>query len=390
MKQLYFSTFVVIFLVAAIIPRNSLSQPCSCAGGDPMDSVVHTVNLDSVTLFFTNVLFPKFNPAIGSLTCVSMKANVLTISSLRIANREAFTVDYELDYSRNSIVTGPGINSTISASKHYGPYTLGPVGAPDTVVYVGPDTIFNNSFQTDVTSNVVPYLGATGNVTLSYGNTYGYTWWQGSNNSGLDVATFSRISLRLTYYWCPNAVLPTGIRNFSAIRKDRKVQLQWLTENEIASNSYSIEFSRNGSDFKAAGTMNATGIGTRNYQFQYNAASETGRIFFRIKQQDARGKSRYSAVKSVSFNENGVLNPSVHPNPARRSVYVQFESIQSGILQIDLVNASGQVLENSRFNANKLNNLQLNFNKQYASGMYWLRIKNQNTGEQSVIRLSIR
>lgn len=390
MKQWYFFSFAVIVFVSANIPKNSLAQPCSCAGGEPIDSIVHNVYLDSVTLFFTNVAFPKFDPATGSLSCVSVRANVLTVSSLRIANREGFPVDYELDYSRNSIINGPGINSMRSRTRHYGPFTLGPVGDPDTVVYVGPDTIFNNSFQSTTTSNVVPYTGATGTVSISYGNTYGYTWWQGSNNAGLDVATYSRVNLNLVYYWCPNEVLPSGIRNFSATRKGKNVELQWISENENLLNSYSIEFSRNGSEFRASGKLVASGIGTRSYFYQYDGSAETGRIFFRIRQVDSRGKTRYSPIKSVSFNENGVLNPSIYPNPASRSLFIQFESAQTGTILIDLINSSGQVLENNKLNVDKINNLELNFRSQYAHGMYWLRIMNQNTGEKSVIRVTIR
>jgi len=112
-------------------------------------------------------------------------------------------------------------------------------------------------------------------------------------------------------------------------------------------------------------------------------------MFFRIKQTDAKGAVHYTAVRAVSFSENGTMATTVFPNPAGRNVQVQFESLQSGTLEVDLVNTMGQVLQHKTFEVNKAASLPVQFNSQPTRGMYWLRVGNRQTGERSVTRLTI-
>jgi hypothetical protein len=394
MKQLY-KIICAVWLIASIIPPQTTHAQCSCPNGDPIDSVVHSTLVSGISDPNIVVSLPKFDPTMGTLSCVRLRTTINTILNMDLYNREPFDVpDYFMNYFRITSISGPsggGISASQTWNKDYGPYPLtsNPGPSPDSTVHIGPETVFNNLTLTRTTTNVVPYQGV-GNVNFTYINSGSATMLQGSNNFRLDVAANTNVNFRLSYYWCPNAVLPTGMKNFSVVRNNRQVSLKWITENEKISNNYIIEYSHNGTNFTALDTKTAMAVGTAQYEYLFvPPAGENGRIFFRIRQRNAQGKEFVSAIKTVSFTENGTINTTLYPNPAKKQVTVQFDSPQSGNLEVELVNTLGQIMESNKYKVSKNSTLQVNFSKTHIKGLYWMRVKNQQTGEQSVTRLTI-
>jgi hypothetical protein len=299
-----------------------------------------------------------------------------------------------MNYFRITSIAGPsggGISASQTWNKDFGPYALTANPGPtiDSTVHIGPEIVFNNLTLTRTTTNVVPYQGV-GNVNFTYINSGSATMLQGSNNFRLDVQANTDVNFRLSYYWCPNAILPSGMKNFSVVRSNRQVSLKWITENEKISNKYIIEYSRDGNKFSALDTRSAMAVGTAQYEYLFvPPTGENGRVFFRIRQTNAQGKEFISAVKTVSFTENGTINTTIYPNPAKKQVTIQFDSPQSGSLEVELVNTLGQIMESNRYKVSKNSSLQVNFSKTPVKGLYWLRVRNQQTGEQSVTRLTV-
>ena len=121
----------------------------------------------------------------------------------------------------------------------------------------------------------------SGNVNFTYINSGSATMLQGSNNFRLDVQANTDVNFRLSYYWCPNAILPSGMKNFSVVRNNRQVSLKWITENEKISNKYKIEYSRNGKDFTVLDTRNAMMVGNAQYEYHFvPPTGEKGRVLF--------------------------------------------------------------------------------------------------------------
>ena len=394
MKQLY-KFICAVFLISVFTPSIKLSAQCSCPNGDPIDSVVHIYSISGVSNPNITVSLPKFNPSIGTLSCLRLRTTINTILDMDLYNREPFDVpDYLMNYFRITSISGPaggGISANQTWNKEYGPFSLSanPGLLPDSTVHIGPEVVFDNLVLTRTTTNVVPYQG-TGNVNFTYINSGSATMLQGSNNFRLDVAANTNVDFRLSYYWCPNVILPSGMKNFSVVRNNSNVSLKWTTENEKISNKYQIEYSRNGKDFTVLDTRNAMMVGNARYEYQFlPPADEKGRVYFRIRQTNGQGKEYLSAVKTISFAENGTISTTLYPNPAKKTVMVQFDSPQSGSLEVDLINTLGQVMEKNKFTVSKASNLQVNFGRTHNKGAYWLRVQNQQTGEQSVTRLSI-
>jgi hypothetical protein len=393
MKQLYLLVCITGAFFIACIPKQTSAQ-CSCAGGDPVDSVVHQQYFDSITAANTSIVFPQFNPSIGTLNCFTLSSNVTTVMTLDILNEESFASTYLFEIFRRSRFSGPSgfVSNTLSPNVDYGPYDLGPkdpVGTADEV-HIGPDTLFNNKYAEKTQTGSAPYVGA-GNVTFDYLNTATSTLIQGSSNYTLVVRAYSRLNVRLVYYWCPNSILRSNLKQFSATRKSNQVLLQWLTENEESKNNYMVELSKNGTDFTAVSSMNAAAGGTAKYQYNYDLVpGASGRLFFRIKQTDRAGKTSYSPVRSVMLDINGSVKYGIYPNPASGKINLYFESPQSGKISVDIITNAGQVMETYQAIMNKGENLQMNFRQYYQKGVYWIRVKNHSSGEQQVTRLGIQ
>jgi len=174
------------------------------------------------------------------------------------------------------------------------------------------------------------------------------------------------------------------------VRDGRNISLRWITDNERLSNRYTIEISRDGRSFETVDARTAMTTGTARYDYSFAPSSpEQGRVYFRIRQTNAQGRLAYTPVKTISFSENGSLQASVYPNPVRKQLVLQFESPQSGPLDIQLVNTMGQVMESQKQQVSKAGTLPLQLSRQHGHGVYWLRIRNLATGEQGITRLTI-
>ncbi len=389
MKQLY--TIICVALISLTIPAITQAQ-CACAGGEPVDSVVQIQTLSGILAFNTPVVFNKFDPAIGALNCLTTRTNVLTILNMNLVNRDPTQrVIYEFLYTRVTSLSGPGLSVSFNQTRNIGPYDLGQAGVDaDSSVAYGPDTVFRNKLLVKATTNVVPYLGI-GTVNFSYVNSGSFLPIQGNNNYGLDVSDYSEVTIRLSYYFCPNVVLPSGMKNFQAKINNRNVKLNWVTENEKSGNRYAVEMSTDGREFIAIGKQNSAGTGIKHYTQDYTAtASVHGRLYFRVRQTDAQNRESYSSIKTVSLDDNGLINPSIFPNPVVNRVNVQFESPQTGTLSVELINTAGQIMQQNTVRAVKMYNLQFSLQQKYPRGSYWLRVRNGQTGEQSVSRVSLQ
>lgn len=386
MKKIYLCMAVMGLIITS---QRSLQAQCTtCAPGFQIDSVVQEQTLSGIIPFNSTLVFNRFNPTVGTLNCVRSSALVNTVLDMDLVNRDTnMRVVYNMVYTRVTTLTGPGINPTSNTTRTYGPFDLGQAGVDaDTAVHIGPDTVFKARILAQTTTNVVPYLG-TGTVSYTYFNNGSFLMTTGNDNYGLDVAAVSDVTVRVVYYFCPNAVLRSGMRDFSARKTSGRVNLRWTTENDNSQNKYVIEWSRNGRDFSALTTMDGQGSGTRNYQYTYEPEKNLkGKIYYRVKQLEESRES-YTTVQDLVLGTDGILDPQIYPNPATNNVMVSFASPQTGHMVIELVNLTGQILQARTTKAVALSNLQFTIGAGIPGGNYWLRVRNTDTGEQTTKRL---
>src|SRR5690242_11986109 len=106
-KNLYTIYKLVLIFAAVSIPRLSIGQ-CLCSGGITPDSTVYTYTLLPTSQFNTPLVFPKFDPTVGGLNCVTIQANISTVANLGIRNLDSLGHDYEFLYTQFITISGPG------------------------------------------------------------------------------------------------------------------------------------------------------------------------------------------------------------------------------------------------------------------------------------------
>ncbi|HEX4372720.1 MAG TPA: choice-of-anchor E domain-containing protein [Puia sp.] len=409
MKQIYSSLFALVLFFSISIPLTSSAQ-CFCSGGSPATAVTY---LDSVlpTQASSSIFsFPKFDPTIGTLSCISFNDTISAV--VTTAARNTDTTDghtYIFQTTISDAVTGPsstGPNNWLvtfaSSNQTYGPVYLDTdkidlhppqPRLPDDSTTFGPDTLINNTIGAGSTSTVSPFLGTTGTVDFTTSLTGGAIATFGGVNYTTALKSNSWGAFRLTYYWCPTILLAENIINFMAVKKNNYVQLQWVTENEQTGFTYEIEYSKDGSNYIPVGYEESGSDINQQYQYQYQytlSNDEAAVIFFRVKRTGADGKSTYTVIKSVNINgENVSAGMQVYPNPVKNSVIFAFDEIQNANFSIQLVNVAGQVIQQNAVTVSGNNQIRLNLTSAPARGLYYLYAKDLTHNQQYITKVLI-
>lgn len=111
-------------------------------------------------------------------------------------------------------------------------------------------------------------------------------------------------------------VLPVSFASFTAQKGGGNVLLQWTTASEQKASRFVVEHSTDGQHWTALDERSAAGNSNsiNRYSYLHTAAAKTLN-YYRIALRDEDGKLSYTAVRTVSLNDNGkaftVLNPTV-------------------------------------------------------------------------------
>ena len=124
-----------------------------------------------------------------------------------------------------------------------------------------------------------------------------------------------------------NAVLSLSLLEFKAqLQKDNGV-IYWKTTNEINTNSFDIERSLDGINFKKVGAVlsyNSSGIHDYSYLDESVTSLNVSKIYYRLKQKDNDGKSTYSSIVLLIISKNKSVI--IYPNPANETLTLSFSN----------------------------------------------------------------
>lgn len=132
--------------------------------------------------------------------------------------------------------------------------------------------------------------------------------------------------------------LPVTWVSFSAIAKQKDVQLKWQTANESDCKKYIIERSNNGNQFVAISQVVCNNNSSSTYEYT-DVQPGNGTWYYRIRQQDVDGKQLLSQVQKVQLNANSSIQ--VYPNPA--NAFIRIAGL-SGAEKITLIDAAGKIV----------------------------------------------
>ncbi len=169
-----------------------------------------------------------------------------------------------------------------------------------------------------------------------------------------------------------NNVLPIGLLYFDAVADNNRVDLTWGTSSESNNSYFTIEKSQDGINFEFVQRVNTQAFdGNSNLPLSYSAQDMnpySGLSYYRLKQTDLDGKSRYSRIDPVNFDQKAAI--SIYPNPTRGTVYISGVDVSQTSITVEWLDVSGRLL--SAENVPVQGGLAV-LNPHFNNGVYLLR-----------------
>lgn len=217
-----------------------------------------------------------------------------------------------------------------------------------------------------------------GSVWLDLGNgaTTGNTT-AGTIETSSAVTSFSPFTLASSTSANP---LPITLLNFDAIynKAYRKVDLTWQTYSEINNDYFTIERSQNGEDWEFVSTLDGAGFsqGIRAYESE-DIEPFSGLSYYRLKQTDFDGNYTYSAIRSVTIDDEQQHVFQIFPNPVINAL--NLASNEFPISSYQLIDGNGQTIEKITLQEDQF---QTTIDMSgFANGLYYLVVFDDNHSE---------
>lgn len=181
-----------------------------------------------------------------------------------------------------------------------------------------------------------------------------------------------------------NNFLPVVLADFKAGSVRKGIQLDWITETELNSEYFVIEYATDGIDFKPIETINAAGDSQTRQSYTYTHRQPVnGNNYYRLNMVDFDGKTMYSniVVERFSSTEGGAT---VFPNPAdtQTEVYLTAFANERGTLEV--YDLSGRLILTNTVQLNEGENyLNINCND-WMPNHYFVRISGEQFGEELI------
>ena len=373
------------------------SARASAQCGTPMAVSYDTTVAGSGSDFYT-LSFPKFDPAVGSLTDVNIDAKVTLRFGYQLENTSLSTItNYKLKLDFYDDITSDALMSPLSNQKTviYGPFTF---AGSDGVSGSGTDYrsqalthVMNQQQMGATVYNTADYMG-NGPVNFDL-STASYPTIMGSAVVSYIGTVQDEVNFKITYNYCPSGVLATDITSFTANRlADGNIDIKWNSQNEKTNRKYELQKSTDGrvyrgvAEFAAQTGTSETGAYRYSYQVQPDENNKT--LLFRLKLADEDRNPKFSAIRAVKITSAAATQPSLYPNPAKGTTTLQFNTKNRGNWEVEVLTISGQVAKRYFFNNALL--AKLNTTNELHRGLYMVRSTNKTTQEQFIQRLLVQ
>jgi hypothetical protein len=144
-------------------------------------------------------------------------------------------------------------------------------------------------------------------------------------------------------------LLPVNLLSFSGEQSGNVNQLYWTTASEQNNQGFEVQRSQNGTDYTVLGFVNSrasNGNSGINLDYSYTDGNPAGTVqYYRLRQVDRDGRSKYSNVIQIKGKQAAKLNiSSVYPNPARNEITLSITSPVRSTVTVSIINMNGQTM----------------------------------------------
>ncbi len=144
---------------------------------------------------------------------------------------------------------------------------------------------------------------------------------------------------------CSTVVVPVILKNFYAVHDNKFAYLQWQTATEINTLSFDIERSYDGNHFTRIQTVAAAGFSSDLKSYSYkDPITRTGIIYYRLKLNDADGKSSYSSLAKINPVKKEDFALTVYPKPTSDYIHLEWNALTNADYTISILDITGRVL----------------------------------------------
>jgi Zn-dependent metalloprotease len=175
-------------------------------------------------------------------------------------------------------------------------------------------------------------------------------------------------------------VVPITCLSFNAAKSANGIKLSWNVAQEVSNNKFEIERSTDGVNFSTLTTVMSDTRNAGVYSVDDNAVTGLREVFYRLKQIDRSGSSKYiCSVVNLKLDSKALFTiGNVYPNPVKGEAFVKVTSSETKTLSIETINNIGQLIDKStqRISAGTTN-VQLKL-KQSTAGTYMVRFKDED------------
>lgn len=175
--------------------------------------------------------------------------------------------------------------------------------------------------------------------------------------------------------------LPVTMGAFMVSKEDNKAKLKWETYAETNNKGFAVERSTDSRNwiqigFVASAATGGNSNGKLDY-VTYDNHPLAGTNYYRLKQVDLDGKSTYTEVRQVSFNQDNTI--SIYPNPATDVIYINLADWKN-VTEVRMFDIKGRMVFQAKEAGNGISLAKM------ANGTYLLQIEQAN-GQTSDFKL---
>ncbi|HYF31936.1 MAG TPA: choice-of-anchor E domain-containing protein [Chitinophagaceae bacterium] len=383
---------ILALLVLSALPFLSIAQCVT-----PLSTISFDSTLTGSGNAFHTFTFPRFDASLGTLVDVNIRAEITLRYRFQLENKENIAINnYRVRVVRDDEISGSVLQTPITHNYQttYGPYALaafdGVTGSGADYITAGPMYVMNHRVVSQTVYNTADFLG-TGSISLDYmPSTYSIVF--GSVNYNFNGTAEDTVRFTVTYRYCSTWFLPADISSFTANSVNKEsVDIRWTTLNERANRNYIIEKSNDGKNFYPVTSLASQTSANATGKYQHNyipTRNETGKLIFRLRQTEADGTVKYSALRVVELNKKQEPGIVLYPNPSNGIFNVLFHNTKRYDWKVEVLTLSGQRLREFYFTRSLT--ARINLVNELPKGSYFVRVTNRKNNEQTIHPLIIK
>lgn len=186
--------------------------------------------------------------------------------------------------------------------------------------------------------------------------------------------------------------LPLTLISFDAFPEQDYVLLKWVTEDEVATDFFTIEKTTDGTSFAYVGDTEAAGFSEPGERLHYEMRDDEpnqGTSFYRLKTTDFDGAVSMSHLVEVQYSDAADWSFNLFPNPnTGKHFSVRTDGMESGeTMMLQVFDLNGRALFTESYEHYPGQAFRFDLERRLPAGSYLIRLGHEGLGYQAKILL---